>query len=101
MALMSKYLSPSLRLTKYYHSWLEKKSADRVVEKFVKLTIANLKIHRYTDVDGKLFVCWPPSITEIEALDKGKPIHIQVIWPTQEAFKYTVDEASTIESLLS
>ena len=47
--------------------------------------MANLKIERHIEKrekDSKLFVCWPPSITEIEALDKGKPINIQVIWPT-------------------
>ena len=63
--------------------------------------MANLKIERHIEGrDSKLFVCWPPSITEIEALDKGKPIHIQVVWPTQQSYKYTVDESSTIESLL-
>ena len=48
MALMSKYLSPSMKLSKYYQSWLEKKSADRAVATFVKLTTANLKPERYT-----------------------------------------------------
>ena len=79
MTLMSKYLSPSAKLMKYYLSWLEKKSYDRSLEKYVKLVMANLKIERHIEErerDSKLFVCWPPSITEIEALDKGKPINI-------------------------
>ena len=44
---------------------------------------------------------WAPSIAEIESLITGEPLVIQVHNPVGEIFYYTVDESTTVETLLT
>jgi len=52
------------------------------------------------DENGKPYVNWPPSFSEIESVIAGEPIQLQVFTPTGDIFQYTIDESTTVETLL-
>lgn len=46
-------------------------------------------------------MCWPPSITEISALDAGKSVKIKVLYPNGDTREFEADEAATVESFMA
>lgn len=48
-----------------------------------------------------LYVCWPPSLTEITALDAGKVVKIKVLYPNGDTREFEADEAATVETFMA
>jgi len=102
MAFLSRYMIPSEKLIKLYEVWLlRKKESFQSMEKHIKLVMVNFKIVSTLEQPDKgLYVCWPPSVSEIQALDLGKVMKVKVLYPGGESREYEVDEATTVESLM-
>ena len=105
MSFLSRYMIPTKDLIKLYEGWLlRKKESDKSFQKMdylIKLTLANFKIMAGLSPPEKgLYVCWPPSAAEIQALDTAKAIKVNVVFPNGDSREYEVDEATTVESLM-
>jgi hypothetical protein len=73
---------------------------DKTLDRLVKMAINNLKspcVHRES---GRAYYDWPPSLYEIDSVFRDKSVAVQVMWPTGEHYSYSVNETTTIESLL-
>ena len=81
-------------------SWLNKIRGDKTVDRFVKMAINNLKAPSVHKESGRAYFDWPPSLYEIDAVYKDKSVDVQVMWPTGEHYSYSVNETTTVESLL-
>ena len=102
MVFLSRYMTPSERLIRYYEEWLLRKKNIHAVERLIKHVLVNFKVHSsiYPAEKG-LYVCWPPSQCEIQALDNHKAVKVKVLFPAGDSREYEVDEATTVESLMN
>lgn len=81
-------------------SWLNKIRGDKTVDRLVKMAINNLKTPCVHKESGRAYFDWPPSLYEIDAVYKDKSVDVQVMWPSGEHYSYSVNETTTVESLL-
>ena len=50
--------------------------------------------------DRNTLITWPPSLTELHALEHGKSVKVKVVYPDGASRDHEVDEAMTIETLM-
>jgi len=67
----------------------------------ISIIINNFSIVKNIDPNTKPYVYWPPCFAEIESIITGEPIYIQIYTPIGDVYQYSVDETSTVESLLT
>ena len=67
----------------------------------IKAVLVNIKVLGSAGRPEKgLYICWPPSYTEIQALDLNKPVKVKIVYPSGYGKEYEIDESTTVESLL-
>lgn len=69
MGLLARYMTPSDKLLPVFEEWLMRKIKSQVFQKIdhlLKLCLVNFKVNISAGKPEKgLYVCWPPSFTEI------------------------------------
>lgn len=102
MAFLSRYMLPSETLIPYIEEWLLRKKQNlQKLEHLIKVVLVNIKVLASAGRPEKgLYVCWPPSATEIQAMDLNKPVKVKIVYPNGHGKEYEIDESTTVESLL-
>ena len=105
MAFLTRYMRPSTSLLPYYDEWLHRKMKTQGLERYIRHALTNLKIlvncESQLPSDKNTHVTWPPSVSEISALDHGKHVKVKVVFPDEFTREFEVDEATTVESLMN
>ena len=67
LAFLSRYMLPSNNLIQYIEEWLLRKKLNlQKLEHLIKVVLVNIKVLQMAGRPEKgLYVCWPPSYTEI------------------------------------
>lgn len=104
LAFLSRYMIPTPQLKLHFEEWLYKKRAKESLDRYIRHILCNFKIlstpENFPPSDHNTLITWPPSTTEIHALDAGKSIRVKIVFPDGASRDYEIDEAATVETLM-
>ena len=104
MAFLSRYMVPSSTLMMHYEDWLHRKRSNQGLDRYIRHVLSNWKILGMPDSqlppDRNTLITWPPSLTELNALDSGKNVKVKVVYPDGASRDHEVDEVMTVETMM-